>query len=164
MLECFPFGILMNPVVYCFVIWRIERPECLRRTEGRVLCAKIISAYIDHIDEITRRRVYFLQIHKGDLRLLFKYLMDVILVNNGRHIPFRNVPNPFGVFQSRPRHKRDIAKCRASKIASDQIFRAFQFTLLVLIICHIFFRQKTELLKIILRVQIIFINGLLPDG
>jgi hypothetical protein len=112
----FPFGIPVNPVVDHPVIRRVEGPESLRRTERGVLRAEIITANVDHIDQIARRLMYFFQIHKGCLCLLFKYLMDVILVYGCGHIPFGNVPNTFGVLQHRAGNERDIAERGAASL------------------------------------------------
>src|ERR1039458_1934344 len=164
MLEGFPGCVRVNPVVDLLVVRKVEVAEGLHGTEGRGLRAKIRAADIDRLNAVADSGVDLLKILEGNLALVLKNFVNVVLAAAGGDVPFRNIANAFRVLEGRRRDDCDIAKRGAAEVANNASARRSGLMRGTNQGVDIFLRDEAELLHIVFRVQLLFVDRLLADN
>ncbi len=154
----------MDPVINPAVEGLIQIPVSSRGNKGASLHAEVGTCDKHGADHIPYNFVDLGQIAQGDLTLSLKDLPHVFLPGHSTHIPFFDIPDALGILQLRSRHKGDIAKAGTAEAADNGfVCLVVQPLHLGLEVLQLPIGDRLELLNIVLWVELVIIDGILPD-
>ena len=116
MLEGFPRGVRVDPVVDTPVTRLPDDVEGFARTEGGLLRAEVRAADHHNINDVPGDGVEATQVLEGDLHLAVKEVHHEIRVARHGHIPLGNIAHAFGGFEEGGWHKGDVAQRGAVEV------------------------------------------------
>ena len=153
----------MNPVADPFVVRQPELPKGWHGAEGRFLGAEVGAAEEDRVNRVSNSQVHPCQVFQGDLGLMLEDPLYVVATALERHIPLANVTDSPGVLEKRRGHQGDIAQCGAAEACDHGPAGRTSEIHIGLDRGQVGLVQRLEFLEVVLDVQVLVAEVMLPD-
>ena len=162
-LERLPGRVPVDPVVDALIVGHVELAEIGDGAEGRLLRAEVRAADERGLDLVADPGVDPLEVLEGDLGLALEDLVDVGAAGQGRDVPFLDVPDAPRALELGAGDEGDVAERGPAEAPDDAAPRGPGPAALLLEVVEGRVVDRTELLEVVRRIELVVVDGLLAD-
>lgn len=153
----------VDPAVDPLVVGHVELAERGDGTEGGLLGAEVRAAEKCGLDLVADAGMDIFEVPEGDLGLALEDLVDIGAAGQGRDVPLLDVPDPLGVLEAGSGDEGDVSQGRPAEAGDDPPAGRPGPSALFLEVVKGLLRDRAEFLKVVLGVELGFVDGRLAD-